>query len=166
MRKEQYLPVHPILPLNSHYTVKSHHSCYLSIGIVRPMADIKQRFSCCNDLPELSAAAIADERKVIGQGQLDNISKYSRATQNSAGLLVQEVMMQVAVKDNGIGFDAKSERSGIGLSNIYDRVASCKGTMELHTSKGQGCAFSVALQVHQIQSRNPLIHGKDHHPHC
>jgi signal transduction histidine kinase len=257
MRIENHLLTNPVLSLDSHYTAKPGHSCYPVLGIVRPMAGTKYRFSSCDDLPELLAAAIADERKVIGQElhdnvnqllttvklfvamlrpesarevdirkktleyismaiddirqisgelvkkgkpsrglvqsiqsligdirfatsiaisfhhegaveqadqekkttllrivqeQLNNIIKYSQATEVLVSLSVQEETMQLSVKDNGIGFDANRQRNGIGLSNIYDRVASCKGTMQLQTSIGQGCALSVALPVHQIQS--------------
>jgi signal transduction histidine kinase len=252
MRSENHLLTNSVLPFSNHYAAKSDYSCYPSFSIVRPMAGTNGRLSCCNDLPELVAAAVADERKVIGQElhdnvnqllttvklfvemsrpestrekdirkktleyismaiedirelsgelvkngksskglvqsiqlmvddvrfttsmgvsfrhegpietideekktallrivqeQLNNVIKYSQATQVSVQLSVEKETMQLSVKDNGIGFDANRKRNGIGLSNIYDRVASHKGTMQLQTSKGQGCALSVAIPM-------------------
>lgn len=257
MLNENHLLTNSVLPFNNQYAAKPGYSCYPSFGIVRPMAGTNGRLSCCNDLPELLAAAVADERKVIGQElhdnvnqllitvklfvemlrpestrekdirkktieyicmaiedireisgelvkngksskglvqsiqlliddvrfttsicasfkyegpvelidetkktallrivqeQLNNVIKYSQATEVSVNLSVQKESMQLSVRDNGIGFDVNHKRKGIGLSNIYDRVASHKGTMQLQTSKGQGCVLSVAIPVNQIQS--------------
>jgi signal transduction histidine kinase len=257
MLNENHSLAKSVLPFSNHYTAKSDYSCYPSFGIVRPMAGTNGRLPCCDDLPELVAAAVADERKVIGQElhdnvnqllttvklfvemlrpessrekdirkktleyigmaiedireisgelvkngksskglvqsiqllvddvrfttsmgisfryegpvetieetkktallrivqeQLNNVIKYSQATEVSVNLSVQKESMQLSVKDNGIGFDVNRNRNGIGLSNIYDRVASHKGTIQLQTSKGHGCALSVAIPVNQIQS--------------
>lgn len=170
MRKENHLPANPVLPFSNQYTAKPDYVCYPSFGIVRPMAGkgLEQSIQLLVDDARFTTSigvsfkyqglieTIDEAKKTallrIVQEQLNNVIKYSQATEVSVNLSVEKESMQLSVKDNGIGFDVNRTRNGIGLSNIYDRVASHKGTMQLQTSKGQGCALSVAIPVNQIQS--------------
>lgn len=250
MRIENHLQTNAVLPFDSCYAVKPVDSCYPAFRVVRPILDVVEQKNCCRKLPNLVAAAIADERKMIGQElhdnvnqllttvklfvemlkpesvrekdirkktieyiamaiddireisgelvknkksskglvqaialivedirlatsigisfrhtgtldavdeikkttvlrivqeQLNNVIKYSQATEVTVCLSLEQDRMQVSITDNGIGFDACSKRSGIGLTNIYDRVATCQGTVELQTAKGKGCFLSVSL---------------------
>jgi two-component system, NarL family, sensor histidine kinase UhpB len=252
MRNENHLPVHSVLPLAGNYMVNADYSNYPAFTVVRAGHDLTDENHGGFELPVLLAAAVAEERKLIGQElhdnvnqllttvklfiemlkpedvrdkdirrktiqyitmaiedirqlsgelvkndktarnllpaissllddvrfttaigisfrhkgpveridekksitllrivqeQLNNVIKYSQATEVAVCLFVEENIIRLSIKDNGIGFDACSKRSGIGLHNIYDRVASCKGTVELQTSKGNGCCLSVSLPL-------------------
>ena len=81
----------------------------------------------------------------IVQEQLKNVIKHSKATHVSIELYAHPDEVTLVIKDNGIGFDAKEVRDGIGLYNIYDRVQSHHGTVMLQTAKGEGCVLSVSL---------------------
>jgi hypothetical protein len=184
MRKENHLLTNPVLPFNNHYTAKSNYSCYPSFGIVRPMAgkglvqsiqllvdDARFTTSIGVSFKHEGPIETIDEAKKtallrIVQEQLNNVIKYSPAIEVLVSLSVEKESMQLSVKDNGIGFDVNRTRNGIGLSNIYGRVASHKGTMQLQTSKGQRLCIISSNTSEPDSILKPPHNGKDHHPHC
>jgi signal transduction histidine kinase len=95
--------------------------------------------------------AISKSKKItllrILQEQTKNIIKHSQATRIDIGLLIVNNKVQFYARDNGIGFDPRSLRRGIGLSNIYDRVKLYNGSAELNSSPGMGCEVKVTLPV-------------------
>lgn len=84
----------------------------------------------------------------IVQEQLKNVIKHSKATIVTIKLHLHRDEVTLIIKDNGIGFDAKEVRDGIGLYNIYDRVHSHHGSVMLQTAKGEGCILSISLPQH------------------
>lgn len=81
----------------------------------------------------------------ILQEQTKNIIKHSQATKIDIELTVVNNKVQLSIRDNGIGFDPRALRRGIGLSNIYDRVKLYNGSVELNTSTGMGCELKVTM---------------------
>jgi len=81
----------------------------------------------------------------IVQEQLKNILKYSKATQAQVLLQCKDNELQLFISDNGIGFDPKQVTTGIGLSNIHDRVRFYNGVVELESSHGKGCTLKVYI---------------------
>ena len=81
----------------------------------------------------------------ILQEQTKNIIKHSRATKIDIGLTLANNKVQLYIRDNGAGFDLRTLRRGIGLSNIYDRIKLFNGTSELITSPGMGCELKVTM---------------------
>ena len=53
--------------------------------------------------------------------------------------------VQLSIGDNGLGFDPRTLRRGIGLSNIYDRMKLYNGGVELNTSPGMGCELKITM---------------------
>src|SRR5205085_8859078 len=85
----------------------------------------------------------------IVQEQLNNISKYAKATRVTIAISndTNEVSLQIC--DNGIGFNTKDKRVGVGLTNIYNRVESYNGVVDLRSSPGQGCNLHIWIPLHQ-----------------
>jgi signal transduction histidine kinase len=90
-----------------------------------------------------------DSKKItllrILQEQIKNIIKYSRATKVNVELCLVRNKALLRIRDNGVGFDARVSRRGIGLSNIYDRIELYNGSVNLETAPGKGCDLSVTL---------------------
>lgn len=83
----------------------------------------------------------------ILQEQMKNILKYSKANEVTVYLDSKSDHAQLIVQDNGIGFDAKHTKTGVGLSSIYDRANFYNGTVNLDTTPGHGCTLTVKLPI-------------------
>lgn len=85
----------------------------------------------------------------IVQEQLNNISKYANATKVTITISndAKEVSLQIC--DNGIGFNTKERRAGVGLTNIYNRVESYNGTVSINSSPGKGCSLELLIPLEQ-----------------
>ncbi|HEY4150853.1 MAG TPA: sensor histidine kinase [Chitinophagaceae bacterium] len=83
----------------------------------------------------------------ILQEQLKNIIKHSQANNIVVRLCVSGNLVTLSIKDNGIGFNPSRKSSGIGLSNIYDRVSLYKGKTVLKTAQGEGCLLEVSIPL-------------------
>jgi PAS domain S-box-containing protein len=88
----------------------------------------------------------------IAQVQLHNIAKYSSANEVGMRVTSHRTGIKLMICDNGIGFDTKQKRKGIGITNIYTRVESYNGTVTIISQPGEGCILSVTI---------PLATGKN-----
>ncbi|MDB5202697.1 MAG: Signal transduction histidine-protein kinase/phosphatase DegS [Ferruginibacter sp.] len=82
----------------------------------------------------------------ILQEQLNNIVKYSKATQLELSVYQSPSEVSMRIFDNGVGFDP-SVTKGIGLNNIRRRIESFAGTFKLHTSPGAGCEIIATIPL-------------------
>ena len=94
---------------------------------------------------ELSDAKIKLTFYRIIQEQLNNILKYSKASEASINLSASKNAFQLTVADNGIGFDCNKKTKGIGLRNIASRAELLSGTMEIITAPGEGCMLKIKI---------------------
>jgi len=81
----------------------------------------------------------------IIQEQLKNVVSYSKAEQVGINLDIRGGKVIMEIKDNGVGFNATKTSTGIGLSNIYERVTFFKGSVDVKTAEGKGCELLVSL---------------------
>jgi signal transduction histidine kinase len=88
---------------------------------------------------------------------LINIAKHAQAKNVYVTLSVTENHIQVAVEDDGIGFDTSGidlqagKSSGFGLFNVYERLAQAGGRLDIQSQKKGGT--KIVLQL-------PLTHKK------
>jgi PAS domain S-box-containing protein len=83
----------------------------------------------------------------VAQEQLNNINKYAQANEIVVQIGNSNHEATLLIRDNGIGFDTKQERSGIGLSNIISRVELYKGTAKIISAPGKGCVLSINIPL-------------------
>ncbi|MFT3826427.1 MAG: PAS domain S-box protein [Chitinophagaceae bacterium] len=83
----------------------------------------------------------------IVQEQLNNIVKHAKALNAEIRLTISEKMLNIIISDDGIGFDSKKKRRGIGLSNISSRATLHKGHVEIITAPGSGCTLKVFIPL-------------------
>ncbi len=81
----------------------------------------------------------------ILQEQMKNIVKYSGANEIEIAITVEGDAIKMRIFDNGRGFNEKTAKKGIGLSNIKKRVESFSGKFILNTSGGKGCEILLEL---------------------
>ena len=53
----------------------------------------------------------------------------------------------IQVTDDGKGFDTRQKRTGIGISNMMNRVELFNGELEIESSPGAGCAIKTLIPV-------------------
>jgi two-component system sensor histidine kinase UhpB len=83
----------------------------------------------------------------ILQEQLKNIVKYADATEIEISLHLSANVIKMRIADNGKGFDKKTAKRGIGLSNIKKRAESFSGKFIINSSCGKGCEILVEIPV-------------------
>ena len=83
----------------------------------------------------------------ILQEQLRNIQKYAKATLIAVDVLIHNNKLRMQVTDDGIGFDPKLVKQGIGLANMKRRAALFGGNFNLESSPGNGCTIIVDMPL-------------------
>ena len=77
---------------------------------------------------------------------INNIAKYSKASEASVHLTVHHKRMMMIIKDNGVGFDIDAA-DGNGLGNMYKRAASLKGRILIQSKPGEGTQITLNIPV-------------------
>lgn len=83
----------------------------------------------------------------ILQEQLRNIYNYAHANNLSIEVAINENQLMLIITDDGIGFDPKTVRKGIGLANIQRRVEMFAGTFNMNASPGKGCKLEISIPM-------------------
>jgi signal transduction histidine kinase len=78
----------------------------------------------------------------ILQEQTANIIKYANAQNVYLRIYIENRYLKFFIIDDGIGFEPKKIKNGIGLANIKSRVVALGGVLEIETSPGNGCKLS------------------------
>jgi signal transduction histidine kinase len=138
----------------------------LSKELVTPRLKENGLIRCINELldqlviidPFHTDLILGDERKIesmnfnvkvtlfrIIQEQIKNIIKHSHAKNVLLQLSVTEKKVHLLIQDDGVGFDARQTRRGIGLSNIYERTCLYNGHVDLQTQPGKGCSIRIVI---------------------
>ena len=81
----------------------------------------------------------------IIQENINNVLKHSRATELKISISIFNDRVRLQLGDNGLGFDEKTVKKGLGLNNIHNRVEYYKGCMQMRTSPGRGCELTIEL---------------------
>jgi PAS domain S-box-containing protein len=78
------------------------------------------------------------------QESLNNVAKHSEADQVSLSLRKTEGGLELAIEDNGVGFDlgdalsVESSRRGLGLASMRERTELSGGSFAIQSVKGEG----------------------------
>jgi PAS domain S-box-containing protein len=81
----------------------------------------------------------------IIQEQVNNIMKYAETKNVNISIKERDNAINIIVEDDGKGFDVKSKRKGIGISNMINRAETFNGWVEIRSSPGEGCKISVSI---------------------
>ncbi|NIY93060.1 cache domain-containing protein [Vibrio diazotrophicus] len=92
----------------------------------------------------------------VVQESLNNIRKHSQAKKVTVILHQMGNMLQLMVRDDGVGFNVKEalNKRGIGLRNMRERVEFIGGEFELISEAGFGTEITVLLRL------DGLVYGK------
>ncbi|WP_394748584.1 tetratricopeptide repeat-containing sensor histidine kinase [Spongiimicrobium salis] len=105
---------------------------------------------------------ISSEIKVnlyrIVQESLQNCVKYAEASNILLDFDTNEKGLKIVISDNGVGFDTKKGKKGIGLKNIQSRVKKLHGTWEISSKLGEGTTTIIEIprNLEELPSAYPL----------
>ena len=85
----------------------------------------------------------------IVQEALTNVAKHANATEVEVRLEETDGQLEVAVRDDGSGFEPSAPRAGFGLTGMRERVEMLGGTLALESSPaGLGTLVEASLPLH------------------
>ncbi len=83
----------------------------------------------------------------ILQEQTKNIIKYAEASVIEIAVILSGNTLSMRIFDNGKGFNTKTTKKGIGLSNIKKRAESLSGKFILNSAPDKGCEIIVEIPL-------------------
>ncbi|WP_291286913.1 tetratricopeptide repeat-containing sensor histidine kinase [Flavobacterium sp.] len=87
----------------------------------------------------------------IIQEAILNVNKYADATKCEIRIQYQgSGFLKMSITDDGQGFDTKTKKEGIGLSNMKERTSSLKGQFTIESEMGEGTKIEVVFKVREL----------------
>ena len=83
----------------------------------------------------------------IIQEAFNNINKYANATKIALILDTEDDFLHLEINDNGIGFNEKKVKNGIGLKNMKSRTEAMKGKISIISEKGKGTLIKLKVPL-------------------
>lgn len=84
--------------------------------------------------------------KII-QELLSNTLKHASATRVELQINQDAEEISVILEDNGCGFDVEATRTGIGLTNLVERIAQFNGKVEINSTLQNGTTCVIVLPL-------------------
>lgn len=97
----------------------------------------------------------------ILQEAFQNINKHANAHNVSATFIKVNDLIQLDIKDDGVGFNYARKKKGIGLQNMNSRITNSGGNMQIVTEIGCGTLLKFELPLIAIQTINLIPNEKD-----
>jgi signal transduction histidine kinase len=99
---------------------------------------------------EMGQKLSGEEERVVYrlvQEALNNVLKHSQATKAGVSARLVEKRLQIAVEDDGRGFDQDSVAGGRGLTGMRERIELLGGEIEIQSEPGDGTRVSVSVPM-------------------
>lgn len=78
---------------------------------------------------------------------VNNLVKYSKASEASVKVITGKKKILVEVKDNGKGFDTGNVNAGNGLLNMRQRAAACGADLDIISRPGMGTTVKLEMNT-------------------
>jgi ligand-binding sensor domain-containing protein/two-component sensor histidine kinase len=85
---------------------------------------------------------------------LNNIAKYSQATNAEVKIQLKEIDLNIQIVDNGVGFNLQGTSRGNGLIHMKQRTELLGGRLLLTSSHGYGTKIQVKIPVANISDKS------------
>ena len=83
----------------------------------------------------------------LAREAVSNVGRHAKATTCRISLVREHERAMLEVDDDGQGFDAAAETSGLGLRNLRDRAAKLGGEIEVQSGPESGTCVRVRLPL-------------------
>jgi len=100
---------------------------------------------------ELSGEIKINLYRIVQEG-LQNCVKYSESSLIKLNFGVDGSELKISLEDDGVGFDSKRVKKGIGHKNINSRLSKIGGRWELESTPGEGTKILIFI---------PYVKGSD-----
>jgi signal transduction histidine kinase len=87
----------------------------------------------------------------VVQEALTNCARHARATRVDVTVACEGGRLDVAVVDDGAGFDPARRASGLGLVGIEERARELHGTASIRSAPGRGTEVRISLPVAPVE---------------
>jgi two-component system, NarL family, sensor histidine kinase UhpB len=117
-------------------------------GEILEPKNIHYEFSYENSIKDIRLNV--EKRKslfLIFKEAINNLAKYSEATQVVIRLQYANEILYMQVRDNGKGFDASANTSGNGLKNMAARAKAIQGKWTQFSEPGKGTSIEVEVPI-------------------
>ncbi|WP_170061106.1 tetratricopeptide repeat-containing sensor histidine kinase [Spirosoma aerolatum] len=84
---------------------------------------------------------------LIGKEAINNLVKYSQATQATVQFELKANQLQVLIEDNGQGFDTTQLSSRNGQTSMQKRAQAIGGTLVIHSAPDKGTSLIVTTSL-------------------
>jgi ligand-binding sensor domain-containing protein/signal transduction histidine kinase len=91
----------------------------------------------------------------ITQESLANVARHSHASQVSIELNYNGETVEMALSDNGCGFNLSQKPAGVGLRIMRERAVMIGGSIEIDSTPGTGTQIRVSAPTQQIEKITP-----------
>ncbi len=81
----------------------------------------------------------------IIQESLQNCNKYANAKNIRIEFKKTKDNILLEIEDDGVGFNLKRGKKGIGIQNMISRIKECHGTFDIKSKKGEGASIVVSV---------------------
>jgi signal transduction histidine kinase len=78
---------------------------------------------------------------------LNNVLKHAKAQTVNIRLIKGNRNLSLTIVDDGTGFDRKTKREGIGITNMMSRAEHMGGSFKIETAPGEGCSVLVNFKT-------------------
>lgn len=99
-----------------------------------------------SDVPDMPPAAKICIYRFI-QEALTNGAKHAAGAQQHVRVETTDNGIEIAVSDDGPGFDPQHKSEGLGLAGLRERIAALKGDLQLDTRPGGGTSLRMRLPI-------------------
>lgn len=86
----------------------------------------------------------------VMQEHLTNVVKHADATKVQISLSSVADHILLLIIDNGDGFDVKKKRQGIGIANMFNRVETLNGRLDLKSVPGEGSTLLAVIPLRNL----------------
>jgi signal transduction histidine kinase len=84
---------------------------------------------------------------LIIKESINNIAKYSQASQVDINMSIENENLRLEIRDNGIGFEKTTVKKGNGLQNIVKRMTDLGGSLSINSAPGQGTQIKGVIHI-------------------
>ena len=91
----------------------------------------------------------------ITQEQMQNVVRHSTSKNVWLEFLYSPSQLLISIRDDGQGFDPKTQRFGLGFENIKNRLLLFNGKLDLKAAPGKGCTVEITIPVRKSHQPHP-----------
>ncbi len=96
---------------------------------------------------------------LIAKEAMNNIAKYSGASDASIGLTIRNGCLDLEIQDNGKGFTTSAKKNGNGLRNMQQRTEGLDGHFHLESTEQRGTRIHCEIPITSIRDMRSQDHS-------